>query len=228
MIGTQSSIVDPATSSRWDVPLGTPTRPSWRGRLHLVTLAIAAPLCALVAVDAQDTRARIGVVVYAAGLCSMLAVSTTYHRWVHTIRARAAWRRADHATIFVAIAGTTTPLCLISSSPVWPLAVVWAIAVVGVLAKATGSRRGHHVGNVLYIANSWAGLLVLPALWASGHVVATALLLAGGLIYTGGAFGFARRWPTLRPSVFGYHEVWHAATVAAAGAHLLAVWMVTT
>lgn len=221
------SIKDSATL-RWDVPLGTPTRPSWRGRLHLITLAVAAPLCALVAFDAHDTRARVGVVVYAAGLCSMLAVSTTYHRWVHTIRARAAWRRADHATIFLAIAGTTTPLCLTLGSPAWQLAVVWAIALVGVLAKATGSRPGHQVGNVLYIANSWAGLVILPALWASGHVAASVWLMIGGVIYTGGAFGFARRWPTLSPSVFSYHEVWHTATVAAAGAHLIAVWMITT
>lgn len=222
------SIVDSTASSARDVPLGTPTRPSWRGRLHLAMLAVAAPLCALVAADAHDTRARVGVVVYAIGLCSMLAVSTTYHRWVHTIRARAAWRRADHATIFLAIAGTTTPLCLALGSPAWQLAVVWVIALVGVLAKATGSRRGHHVGNVLYIANGWAGLLILPALWASGHVAATALLVTGGVIYTAGAFGFARQWPTLSPSVFGYHEAWHTATVAAAGAHLLAVAMITT
>src|SRR5215204_2874888 len=140
--GTDISLADSMTASRWDVPLGTAARPSWRGRLHLVTLLVAVPLCALVALDAHDTRARVGVVVYAAGLCSMLAVSTTYHRWVHTIRARTAWRRADHATIFVAIAGTATPLCLASRSAAWPLGIIWTLAIVGVVAKATGSRRG--------------------------------------------------------------------------------------
>lgn len=231
MTGTQTSTaVRTARPRPRDVPLGSPTRPSWRGRLHLVTLTLVVPLCAVVALDAHDVRARVGVVVYAVGLCSMFFVSTTYHRWVHTIRARAAWRRADHATIFVAIAATSTPLCLTfepASAAAWRLVVVWTIAAVGVTAKATGSRRGNNVGNVLYIANSWAGILILPALWSNGYVAATVLLIVGGLTYTVGAVGFARQWPALRPSVFGYHEVWHAATVAAASAHLIAVWMIT-
>ena len=81
--------VDPAARALpRDVPLGSPTRPSWRGRLRLAMLAVTAPLCALVAVDATSARSRIGLLVFAAALCSMLSVSVTYHRWVHTIRAR--------------------------------------------------------------------------------------------------------------------------------------------
>ena len=226
------TIVQPAATARpRDVPLGSPTRPSWRGRLHLAMLTVTAPLCALVAVDATSFRSRFGLLVFAVALCSMLTVSVTYHRWVHTIRARAAWRRADHAMIFVAIAGTSTPLCLDlepSSSATWRLVFVWTIAAVGVAAKLSGCRRGDHVGNVLYIANGWAGVLILPPLWASGQVMATILIILGGVVYTLGAVGFTRGWPRLRPSVFGYHEVWHAATVVAAGAHLAAVWMITT
>jgi hemolysin III len=217
--------------SHLDVPLGSPTRPSWRGRLHLLTLALVAPLSVLVAIDARSDLIRAGVIVYAVGLCSMFFVSTTYHRWVHTIRARAAWRRADHSMIFVAIAGTCTPICLTlgpAGSAGWRLGAVWAIAAVGILTKARGGRRGNVVGNVLYIVNGWAGLAILPALWANGYVGPTVLLLAGGVVYTVGAAGFARRWPSLRPSVFGYHEVWHAATIAAAGTHLAAVWMITS
>jgi len=193
-------------------------------------LIVTAPLCAVLALDAASFRSRIGVVVFAAGLCSMLSVSVTYHRWVHTLRARAAWRRADHATIFVAIAATSTPLCLTvgpASSTAWRLIVVWTIAALGIAAKLTGTRSGNHMGNALYIANGWAAIFILPPLWATGHVVATVLFIIGGLVYTLGAVGFARRWPTLRPSVFGYHEVWHGATVIAAAVHVLAVWMVT-
>ena len=54
------------------------------------------------------------------------------------------------------------------------------------------------------------------------------LLAVGGLLYTVGAIGFGRRWPTLGPNVFSYHEVWHAFTIAAAGAHLAAIWIVAT
>ena len=96
---------------------------------------------------------------------------------------------------------------------------IWTIAALGVAAKGHRTRAGNHMGNALYIANGWAGIFILPPLLARGHVVATVLFIAGGIVYTFGAIGFARRWPTLRPSVFGYHEVWHAATVIAATVH---------
>ena len=109
-----------------DVPLGSATRPSWRGRLHLIGLAAAVPLTVVLAIVASGGRAHGGVIVYAVGLCSMLAVSVTYHRWVHTVRARAAWRRADHATIYAAIGGTFTPLCLLAFGTVWRVVVLVA------------------------------------------------------------------------------------------------------
>lgn len=79
----------------------------------------------------------------------------------------------------------------------------------------------------MYITNGWAGLVLIPALAAAGLVVPTVLLLIGGVVYTAGALGFARRWPTLRPTVFSYHEVWHLCTLVAAAAHLAAVWIVS-
>lgn len=228
MTSTQTSSVILALR---DVPLGSPTRPSWRGRLHLLTLGLVAPLCVLAVLDARGGPVRVGVGVYAVGICSMFLVSTTYHRWVHTMRARAAWRRADHVMIFVAIAATSTPVCLTlfsGGAAAWRLAAIWTIAGIGIAAKATGTRRGNLLGNALYIVNGWAGIIMLPALWSHGDVPATVLLISGGVVYTLGAVGFARRWPRLRPSVFGYHEVWHAATIAAAGTHLAAVWMITS
>lgn len=72
------------------------------------------PLIIGLAIESDGARARGGAIVYAVGLCAMLAVSTTYHRWVHTLRARAMWRRADHATIFALIGGTCTALALSS------------------------------------------------------------------------------------------------------------------
>ena len=88
-----------------DEPLGTVGRPSQRGRLHFIALVSVIPLLVVLAIEVDGARARAAVVMYAIGLCTMLAVSTTYHRWVHTIRARAAWRRADHAAILLAIDG---------------------------------------------------------------------------------------------------------------------------
>lgn len=214
-----------------DAPLGSPDRPSWRGRLHLFALWPAIPLLVALAIRADGARARAAVIVYAVGLCSMLTVSTVYHRWVHTVRARAAWRRADHATIFTAIAGTFTALALTSLGTgiaIAMLITIWAVAALGAALRLVSMSRADRLGGVLYIAIGWAGLALVPAVWAHGGALAVALLVAGGVVYTLGAVGFGRRWPTLRPATFSYHEVWHASTVAAAGLHFAAVWTVAT
>jgi hemolysin III len=219
----------PVSTLTRDVPLGSPTRPTWRGRSHLVALVVAAPLLVALIGIAPAGRPRAGTAIYAAGLCSMLLASTTYHRWVHTLRWRAVWRRADHAMIFVAIAGTATPLCLAVLPPttaVVTLIVLWTAALVGATIKLCRWRRADRLATAMYVTNGWAGVVLAPALAASGSVWPGVLLLAGGVVYTAGAVGFLRQWPTLNPSVFSYHEVWHVCTLTGAAAHFAAVWLV--
>ncbi len=212
-----------------DVRLGSPARPSWRGRLHLIALWSAIPLVVLLAIRADGARARAGVIVYAVGLCSMLAVSTTYHRWVHTLRARRIWRRADHATIFATIGGTFTALAMVSLGTklvITMMILIWTAAVGGAVVQIVNIPRSDRIGVILYIAIGWAGTVLVPALWIHGGPLPVGLLMGGGLMYTIGALGFSRQWPKLRPSTFSYHEVWHAFTVAAAALHFAAVWVV--
>ena len=186
----------------------------------------------LLAIEATAARcSRAAVIVYAVGLCSMLAVSTIYHRWVHTIRARAAWRRADHATIFAAIAGTFSALALTSLGTglaIAMLIIIWTTAAIGAAFKIFSFHRTNKLGVAIYIAIGWAGVAIVPAVWQRGGALAVGLLLAGGVVYTVGAAGFGRKWPTLRPATFSYHEVWHTCTIIAAGLHFAAVWTVAT
>jgi len=214
-----------------DDRLGTPGRPSWRGRLHLIALCSVIPLLIALAVESDGARARAAVIMYAVGLCSMLMVSTTYHRWVHTIRARSAWRRADHAMIFAAIAGTFAALaliCLGTGPAIATLVIVWGVAAASAAVKIAWFDRAHRFGAVMYITLGWAALAIIPALWHHGGAPTVSLAFAGGVIYTAGAVAFGRQWPTLHPSRFSYHEFWHACTLAAAGLHLAAIWTVAT
>ncbi len=214
-----------------DDPLGTDARPSWRGRVHLLGLLAAIPALALLIVFADGPRATVGASIYAAGLCAMFAASTTYHRWVDLFRSRAAWRRADHAMIFAAIAGSTTPIVLIVMPSGWGIAllsVVWTVAVVGAVFKFGHWRRGDAIGTALYAAVSGLAALALPALWVRGGVLPAILYLVSGSLYIFGARWFAKTWPRLRPAVFSYHEVWHVFTVVAAAAHFGAVWAIST
>lgn len=221
-------LVDTATMPSVSTEL--PPLPSWRGRLHLITLMVAIPTLVLLAIDAEGARARTGVVIYAVGLSAMFGVSTMYHRWARTPRARAIWRRADHATIFVAIAATCTPVCLLVGGPaaIWVLVGSWVVAAIGITAEMRDGTRAAKVGRFMYIANGWLVILILPPLWSSGHETAALLLIGGGVVYTVGAVFFARSWPQLWPDVFGYHEAWHVATVTGASAHLAAIWLLTT
>ncbi len=214
-----------------DAPLGSPSRPSWRGRLHLIALWSVIPLLVALAIESNGARARAAVIVYGVGLCSMLTVSTIYHRWVHTIGARAAWRRADHATIFAAIAGTCSALALTSldtGSAIAMMVVIWAAALIGAVFKLVSFHRADRFGAVMYIVMGWSGIVLVPAVWHRGGALAVGLLMAGGVLYTVGAAGFGRQWPTLRPARFSYHEVWHAFTIAAAGLHFGAVYTLAT
>jgi hemolysin III len=225
--------IDQTTSQRdrLDAPLGTPDRPSWRGRLHLIGLWSAIPLVVALAIASDGARSRAGAIVYAIGLCAMLAVSTTYHRWVHTVRARELWRRLDHATIFTLIAGTCTALALTSLSTVPAIVMVtaiWLAAVAGVVLKLVHFERANRFGPALYVAMGWSGAALVPAIWQRGGAVPLVCFVAGGVVYTVGAIGFARRWPRLRPAEFSYHEVWHAFTIAAAGLHFAAISALAT
>lgn len=208
-------------------PLGSELRPAWRGRLHQLALVVFIPLLAALAAAADGTRATVGVVIYALGMCAMLAASAIFHRWVHSLAARRWWQRADHAMIYAAIAGSFTPICLLTVEGKWStvmLTVMWVGALGGAIIKFTDWQHRRVVGGVLYIGLGWAGLAALPALWRHGGVP-TALVVVGGLLYTGGATVLYLRRPRLHPTVFSYHELWHACTVLAALAHMGAVWM---
>jgi len=191
----------------------------------------AVPLLVALAIVSDGARARAAVIVYGIGLCTMFAASTTYHRWVHTLRARSAWRRGDHAAIFAAIAGTSTAITLTSLSTgpaVAMLIAIWLVAIAGAMFKLVYFDRAHRIGAILYIGLGWVGLALAPAVWHRGGLVPVLLLFAGGAVYTVGAVGFGRQWPRLRPATFSYHEVWHAFTIVAAGLHFAAVFTLAT
>ncbi|MEO6122667.1 MAG: hemolysin III family protein [Ilumatobacteraceae bacterium] len=230
MIAPSGVVLDAAALRQMDVPLGTIARPVWRGRLHAFALPVAVPaLVSLAVFVASSTRAVIGVGVYGLGLCSMFTASATYHRWVHTMRARELWRRTDHAMIYAAIAGSFTPICLLSLPDKWGLpllAVMWIGGTASAAFKFAGWRHARLAGGVMYAVLSAVAGAAIPALWIRFGMLPAALMLVSGAFYGFGALGLNRRWPQLRPSVFGYHEVWHVNTVIAAAAHFAAVWLI--
>jgi len=203
-------------------------RPTWRGKLHLAAAALAVPAGVVLATQAAGLSARVAAVVYAASLVGLFAVSAAYHLVARTPRAVTWMRRADHSMIFVLIAGSYTPICLLVLPTSWGLpllAAVWLTAVVGIVIKVR--RLGPGEGSSaswLYIVMGWAGVLTLPGLVSTLAPRQLVLLGVGGMLYTVGAVVLARRWPDPRPHSFGYHEVWHGMTIIAGACHFVVMF----
>ncbi len=212
------------------VACGRP-RPSWRGRIHTWAFIAAIPAAAALILISSNAIERVGAVVYGISLAAVFGVSAAYHRLAVSERAQHIMRRADHATVFVKIAGTYTPVCLVALPRSWglPLLVAaWSIALLGVGVKVLAPRRFLPWASALYLAVGWVALAGLPALVRYLSTPALILLLAGGSTYSVGAVLFWLQRPDPKPSVFGYHEVWHVVTVVAAAAHFGTIVLVTT
>lgn len=195
-------------------------KPRLRGRMHLAAAgASIVGLIYLVQV-APNTRALVSAWIYGIGAVLLYLTSSTYHVFARTPRSRWILQRADHSMIYVLIAASFTPTCVLALEGPWRwglLAVVWLGALVGVVLKLLALDRFPKISNGLYIALGWSGMFALPALIRQPRLLA--LIIAAGVLYTFGAILFALKRPTLSPRWFGYHEVWHT-FVTAAGALL--------
>jgi len=133
--------------------------------------------------------------------------------------------------IFALIAGTYTPIAMLRLEPklgTVVLAGVWGAALVGALFKTIWVDPPKWASAAIYVGVGSVALLFLPRVVAAIGVPATALMLLGGVLYVTGAVVYGIQWPDPLPEVFGYHEIFHAFVVAAAGVHFLAIafWIV--
>ena len=201
-------------------------RPSWRGVLHSWAFVAAIPAGVLLIVFAGGAAGRTAASIYAATLLLVFGTSAAYHRLAHSLRARSIMQRLDHSMIFLLIAGTYAPLCLVALPKRWGiplLATVTAIGIFGVVIKLAAIRRLHAFGYALYPIMGWCAIVAAPALASSLTGVQLALVIAGGAAYTVGFPILLLKRPDPWPRSFGYHEVWHGFTVLAAILHFGAV-----
>jgi hemolysin III len=204
----------------------TGTLPSWRGRLHAFAFFAAIPASVFVLVEADGALARGAAAVYVFGVLALFGTSAAYHRLKLDHHRRTLLRRLDHSMIYVLIAGSYTPMCLLGLPKQWgiPLLVLaWAVAITGVVLKLTAFHRLKVATYASYLVLGWAMIAAMPQL--AHHKTRTQLLLVmgGGLLYTAGFPVLFTKRPNPWPAKFGYHEVWHACTVVAGGCHFAAI-----
>ena len=205
-------------------------KPRLRGRLHqyafFVALAGGILLCSIAATR-PGVAPLLSCLVYSLTVCGLFGISALYHRRTWSKRGYQIMRRVDHSMIFIFIAGTYTPFCVLLLSPskaTAMLSLIWCGALGGVALKTIWPHLPRWAGAPLYLALGWGAVAILPEVLSVGGVTCLVLMLVGGLIYTVGAVFYALRRPNPWPAVFGHHEFFHACTLVAAISHHIAVY----
>jgi hemolysin III len=202
----------------FDAPNRVLARPRLRGVSHQWGFVAAIPAGILLVLAADEPRERVAAAVFAASVALMFGASALYHRVTWTPARRLWMRRLDHLGIYGLIAGTYTPFGLLALDGAWRvgvLAVVWGGTLTAVALKLVWPSGPKWTAAVAAVTLGWVGVVALPKLAAGAGPTPMILALAGGLLYTAGAFVYAFRRPNPAPTVFGYHEVFHALVVLA-------------
>lgn len=217
------------TTSPESFTLPESIKPRLRGWLHAGTLPVALVAGFVLVALGPTLQARLAAVIYAISSGLLFGISATYHRGTLSPRAGEVLRRLDHANIYLIIAGTYTPFAMLAlSGPARAvvLGVIWGGAVAGVLFRVLWIGAPRWLSTALYIGLGWTAVFVLPQLLEGAGVAAVALIFVGGLLYTAGGVVYGLRRPDPSPRWFGFHEVFHALTVAAYVVQYIAVSLV--
>ncbi len=207
-------------------PMTHSTRPRLRGWLHAVTFPVALVAGVVLSTLAPEGRARAGAVVFTACAALLFGTSAIYHRGRWSARAHAVLKRLDHSNIFLIIAGSYTPfaLCLLPTEQARLLLVlVWAGALAGVAFRVFWVEAPRWLTTPTYVLLGWIAVFFFGPLLQGGGPLVMSLMVAGGVLYTLGALVYGTRRPDPSPRWFGFHEVFHACTVAAFAVHVVAV-----
>jgi len=204
-------------------------KPRLRGVLHQGAFAVSLVTGTVLICLASGARERVAVSLYAGSVALLFGTSAAYHRRAWSARARSRMERLDHSMIFVLIGGSYTPfvLELLRGWHRWiMLGAIWGGVLLGIITKNLVWHAPRWFSVSLYLSLGWAALAIIPQVLREGGVAVLVLVGAGGLLYTLGAVVYALRKPDPWPRWFGFHEVFHALTIAAFTVQYVAVSLV--
>lgn len=202
-------------------------KPKLRGWIHAATFPVTVALGIVLIAFSQGAAAITGAVIFMISSMTLFGVSALYHRINWSPNVRAAFRRFDHANIFLLIAGSYTPVSLIllpQDKATVLLAMVWTGAISGMLFRIFWIDAPRWLYVVLYLVLGWSAMIYATDLFRASWITMT-LILAGGLFYSIGAAVYGFKRPNPSPKWFGFHEVFHSLTVAAFLCHWAGVFV---
>ena len=217
----------PAAQPLYDARRGVYyAKPVLRGWLHLLCFGVSLVSGPLLLARAHGAAQVTAVAVYSASVSALFGISALYHRGTWSEAGRRRLQRLDHAMIFFLIAGTATPAFLLDAPGAFGLAcliVMWALTLTAAAIHLAWMNAPELLVGGTFVGLGWVAGLSLIWVWIQAGVAAGILMLAGGLLYTAGALFYHRRWPNPFPSVFGYHEAFHAYVAVAATCQYVAI-----
>jgi hemolysin III len=204
----------------------TELKPKLRGWLHAAIAPLAFFSFLVLLVLAESVRVRAGAAVFMFSAVLLFGVSAVYHtgRWGE--RAKMIWKRFDHASIFILIAGSYTPFALLLLTPAHAaimLSLVWGGALLGVLFRIFWVSAPRWLYVPLYLLLGWAAILYAGEFVQRSPTDVLVLMIVGGGLYSIGALVYGFKWPNPSPRWFGFHEVFHALTIAAFVVHYIGI-----
>lgn len=207
-----------------------PIREPFNALTHLLgaVLAVVGMVVLLVNGAANDSaRQIVAFAIFGTSLVLVYSSSGLYHLLDISERGLATLRRVDHMMIYVLIAGTYTPICLVllrGRLGIGLLIGVWIIALAGIVQKLAWMSAPRWFSTVLYLGMGWAAMIVAKPLLDAAPLGFFLWVIAGGGFYSVGAVVYATKWPNPAPRTFGFHEIWHLFVLAGSFCHFWAVF----
>ncbi len=203
-------------------------KPTWRGWIHTATFPLAIVLGAVLLVLADGAAARISSAVFIASALLLFGISALYHRLNWSERTRTLLKRFDHANIFLLIAGSYTPVSVLSlpqEKATLLLSLVWGGALLGIGFRIFWITAPRWLYVPLYVLLGWAAVMFIVDLF-NANVIMMALIILGGLFYTVGAVIYGLKKPNPVPGKFGFHEIFHTLTLLAFLSHWAGILLI--
>ena len=202
-------------------------KPLLRGVTHLAMFFISFIACGFLIYYSNTILEIAANSVYSIGLCTMFGISALYHRLKCSIKTKLILRKLDHCGIFIMIAGSFTPICLLalpSDSGNKLLIIVWSLAFIGIIQSIFLTRIHRWLRASLYLIIGYMALPFIKVIYLSLSLYKLVLIGAGGAVYSLGAIGYGLKFPKLNPEIFGFHEMFHLLVVMAAILHFIVIY----
>ncbi|MCL4530304.1 MAG: hemolysin III family protein [Chloroflexi bacterium] len=197
------------------------------GLTHFFAAIFAAVgLIVLIVLGWKSTLKEISLSVYGASLVLLFAASAAYHMVKAKPKIIESLRKLDHSAIYLLIAGTYTPFCVVMFKGFWQwglLAIIWSLAIIGIIVKMFVIRAPRWLTAGVYVVMGWLCIAAIGEMLKVLPAGALAWLIAGGVIYTLGAIIYITKTLDFLPGKFGFHEVWHIFVILGALAHFIAI-----